>query len=86
MKKTILATGLVILLGVSANAVPSDVTYTEGEVTTKLGTGKQVDTSIGDVLNPGDSLKTGKDGQAELNQKGREPLSPAALPGARVGV
>jgi hypothetical protein len=70
MKKTLLSFGLALLLAAAANAVPSDVTYTEGDVTTRMGSGKQQDTSIGDVLNTGDSLKTGKDGQAELNQKG----------------
>ena len=33
-------------------------------------TGKQQDTAIGDVLNTGDSVKTGTDGQVELDQKG----------------
>jgi hypothetical protein len=70
MKKTLLSFGLALLLAGAANAVPSDVTYIEGDVTTRMGSGKQQDTSIGDVLNTGDSLKTGKDGQAELDQKG----------------
>jgi hypothetical protein len=70
MKKTLLSLGLALLLAAAANAIPSDVTYAEGDVTTRFGTGKQQDTSIGDVLNTGDSLKTGKDGQAELDQKG----------------
>ncbi len=70
MRNTLLVSGLVVLLGVAAYAVPSDVTYAEGDVTTRLSNGKQQETTIGDVLNTGDTLKTGKDGLAELNQKG----------------
>jgi hypothetical protein len=70
MKKTLLSFGLALLITAAANAVPSDVTYAEGDVTTRLSSGKQQDTSIGDVLNTGDSVKTGQDGQAELDQKG----------------
>lgn len=70
MKKTLLSFGLALLITAAANAVPSDVTYVEGDVTTRLSSGKQQDTSIGDVLNTGDSVKTGQDGQAELDQKG----------------
>ncbi len=35
-----------------------------------LSNGKQQDAEIGSVLNTGDSLKTGTDGQVELDQKG----------------
>ncbi len=53
-----------------ASAVPADITYSEGDTTLKLKSGKQQDAQIGDVMNTGDTLKTGKDGLAELNQKG----------------
>lgn len=70
MKKALLAAGMVLVLGAAAQGVPTDVTYTEGDATTRYASGKQQDTSIGDTLNTGDSLKTGKDGQVELDQKG----------------
>ena len=70
MKKTLLAAGMVLFLAAAAHAVPTDVTYTEGDATTRYTSGKQQDTNIGDTLNTGDSLKTGKDGQVELDQKG----------------
>jgi hypothetical protein len=70
MKKTLLAAGMVLFLAAAAQAVPTDVTYTEGDATTRYTSGKQQDTNIGDTLNTGDSLKTGKDGQVELDQKG----------------
>ena len=50
--------------------LPTDITYTEGDATERLKTGKQQDAQIGDVLNTGDTLKTGSDGAVELNQKG----------------
>jgi len=53
-----------------ASAAPADITYTEGDTTLKLKTGKIQDAQIGDTLNTGDTLKTGSDGQAELDQKG----------------
>ena len=53
-----------------AAAAPTDVTYTEGDTTLKTKAGKVQDAQIGDILNTGDTLKTGSDGQAELNQKG----------------
>jgi hypothetical protein len=70
MKNALLITGLILFLGASAHAVPTDVTYTEGDATTLYGTGQQQDTSVGDVLNTGDSVKTGDDGQVEMDQQG----------------
>lgn len=67
------AIGLAVFLmagAMIASAVPVDITYSEGDTTLKLKSGKQQDAQIGDVMNTGDTLKTGKDGQAELNQKG----------------
>jgi|SRR5271157_2603999 len=53
-----------------ASAAPADVTYTEGDATLKLKTGAQQDVQIGDTMNTGDTLRTGSDGLAELDQKG----------------
>ncbi len=53
------------------SAVPADVTYTEGDASVRFAkNGRTQDAAIGDVLNTGDSLKTGADGQVELDQKG----------------
>ena len=70
MKKTFLTAGLIAALTATAYAVPTNVTYTEGDATTRFTSGKQQDTSIGDILNTGDSVKTGYDGQVEMDQKG----------------
>jgi FecR protein len=70
MKQTLLLAGLFFALAAAAYAVPTDVTYTEGDATTRYTNGKQQDTSTGDVLNTGDSLKTGDDGLVEMDQKG----------------
>ena len=70
MKKTLLTAGLIAALTATAYAVPTNVTYTEGDATTRFTSGKQQDTSIGDILNTGDSVKTGDDGQVEMDQKG----------------
>jgi len=70
MKNALLIAGLILSLGASAHAVPTDVTYTEGDATTLYKTGQQQDTSVGDVLDTGDSVKTGDDGQVEMDQKG----------------
>jgi FecR protein len=70
MKHTLLVAALSLGLAAAAQAVPTDVTYTEGDATTRYTNGKQEDTSIGDVLNTGDSVKTGDDGQVEMDQKG----------------
>ena len=64
-----------ILLGVALGstalwAAPADVTYTEGDTSLRLKSGKTQDAQIGDRLNTGDTLRTGKDGLAELDQKG----------------
>jgi hypothetical protein len=70
MKRFLFAAGVILVAAAAAQAVPTDVTYTEGDATTRFTSGKQQDTAIGDVLNTGDSVKTGADGQVELNQKG----------------
>jgi hypothetical protein len=70
MKRSLLFAGLLLAGAMIASAAPADITYTEGDTTLKLKTGKQQDAQIGDTLNTGDTLKTGKDGLAELDQKG----------------
>jgi len=70
MKQILLVGAFLLCLGALAQAVPTDVTYTEGDATTRYKDGTQNDTSIGDVLNTGDSVKTGADGQVEMDQKG----------------
>lgn len=70
MKREILLAVYLLAAALVASAAPADITYAEGDTTLKLKSGKQQDAQIGDVMNTGDTLKTGKDGQAELNQKG----------------
>jgi len=70
MKRALLAAGLVLTLSTTGWATPTDVTYTDGDATTRYTSGKQQDTEVGDVLNTGDSVKTGDDGQVEMDQKG----------------
>jgi hypothetical protein len=70
MKQILLIGAFLLCLAGLAQAVPTDVTYTEGDATTRYKNGTQDDTSIGDVLNTGDSVKTGSDGQVEMDQKG----------------
>ncbi len=53
-----------------ALALPTDVTYTEGEANIRFKSGKQQEAQIGAVVNTGDMLKTGRDGLLELDQKG----------------
>jgi len=70
MKRSLFCVALLLAGAMIAAATPADITYTEGDTTLRLKTGKIQDAQIGDSLNTGDSLKTGSDGQAELNQKG----------------
>jgi hypothetical protein len=70
MKQTLLVAAFILGFAAAAQAVPTDVTYTDGDATTRYTNGAQEDTSIGDVLNTGDSVKTGSDGQVEMDQKG----------------
>lgn len=70
MKRPLSLAVFLLAGAVIASAIPADITYSEGDTTLKLKSGKQQDAQIGDVMNTGDTLKTGKDGQAELNQKG----------------
>ncbi len=70
MKTKLIAPVLFLLAAFIAEAVPADVTYTEGDTGLKLKSGKQQDAQIGDVMNTGDTLRTGSDGLAELDQNG----------------
>jgi hypothetical protein len=58
------------LLGTLAfSATPADVTYVEGEASIRPKSGVPQDAQIGDLMNTGDTLRTGADGIAELAQK-----------------
>jgi hypothetical protein len=70
MKRNFVFAAFFLFAAWAASAIPTDINYTEGDATEKLKTGKLLDAQIGDVLNTGDTLKTGDDGQVELNQKG----------------
>ncbi len=70
MRTTSIAAILLLLGALSVSAVPADVTYTEGDASLKLKNGTTQDAQIGDKMSTGDTLRTGRDGLAELNQKG----------------
>jgi hypothetical protein len=69
MKKTTATAALLLLGALALFAAPADVTYTEGDARIQ-SKGKTQDAQIGDVMNTGDTLRTGADGLSELNQKG----------------
>ncbi|MGA2479858.1 MAG: FecR domain-containing protein [Spirochaetia bacterium] len=70
MKKTIACAAFLLLGALALSAAPADVTYTEGDARIQTKAGKTQDAQIGDVMNTGDTLRTGADGLSELNQKG----------------
>ena len=70
MRKTLAAAAFLLVGALAVSAAPADVTYTEGDASLKLKNGKTQDAQIGDVMNTGDTLRTGRDGLAELDQKG----------------
>lgn len=70
MRKAMACVLFMLLGAIALVAAPADVTYTEGDANLRLSSGKSHDVEIGDVMNTGDTLRTGKDGQAELDQKG----------------
>jgi len=70
MRRSSIVVVLLLLGALSVSAVPADVTYAEGDATLKLKDGTTQDAQIGDVMNTGDTLRTGRSGLAELNQKG----------------
>jgi len=69
MKKTTATAALLLLGALALFAAPADVTYTEGDARIQ-SKGKTQDAQIGDVMNTGETLRTGADGLSELNQKG----------------
>ncbi|MBN1835674.1 MAG: FecR domain-containing protein [Spirochaetales bacterium] len=70
MKKTLALCTLLALAVPGAFAVPSDVVYTEGDATVRYKSGRVEDAYIGDVLDTGDSVRTGFDGFVEIDQAG----------------
>jgi hypothetical protein len=69
MKQAFVAIAL-LAAAAALQAAPAQVTYAEGDATIRSKSGKQQDVAIGDAMNTGDTLKTGADGLAELDQKG----------------
>ena len=65
-----LAAALLLAAAALSFAVPTDVTYSEGDASIRFKNGKQQDAEIGAVINTGDMVKTGRDGLVELDQKG----------------
>jgi hypothetical protein len=70
MRKAVVCTAFLVFGAFALWAMPADVTYIEGDASIRLKSGKTQDAQIGDKMNTGDTLRTGADGQAELNQKG----------------
>jgi hypothetical protein len=70
MKTAFVSAALLLCAATVLLAAPADVTYVDGDASMRLKTGKQQGVQIGDVMNTGDTLRTGKDGQAELDQSG----------------
>jgi len=70
MRKATLLAVILLAAAAGAFAVPADVTYADGDATLKLKSGKTQDVQVGDKMNTGDTLRTGKDGLAELDQGG----------------
>jgi hypothetical protein len=70
MRKPIACAAILLLVALALPAAPADVTYTEGDARIQTKGGKARDAQIGDVMNTGDTLRTGADGQSELSQKG----------------
>ena len=66
----VLLAAALLLTASFAFAIPTDVTYAEGDASIRFKTGKQLTAEIGAILNTGDMLKTGRDGLVELDQKG----------------
>jgi hypothetical protein len=70
MKRAVAGAAFILIGALALPAVPADVTYSEGDASIKLKTGDLREAQIGDTLDTGDTLRTGKDGLAELDQKG----------------
>jgi hypothetical protein len=70
MKKPFMIFALLLASAAALLAVPTDITFTEGEARVRFGNGQMGDANIGDVLNTGDTIRTGADGIVELDQRG----------------
>jgi hypothetical protein len=70
MKTKLLTLALFLCGTLLATAAPADLTYVEGDASLRTKAGQTSDAEIGDTLQSGDTLKTGKDGLAELDQNG----------------
>lgn len=69
MKRT-LATLPLLFAAAGLFALSAKVTYTEGTAAARLKSGKAEDVRIGRMYDTGDSIRTGKDGEVELDQAG----------------
>jgi hypothetical protein len=70
MKKALAGILLLAASSLPLFAAPADLTYVEGDAVLRLKAGGTQDAQIGDMMNTGDTLKTGADGLAELDQNG----------------
>ena len=70
MRKATLLAVILLAAAAGAFAIPADVTYTDGDNTLRLKSGKTQDVQVGDKMNTGDTLRTDADGLAELDQGG----------------
>ncbi len=69
--KHIIAAACLLVLGFSPIfSVPGDVVYTEGDAIIKYKTGEELEAYIGDIVDTGDTVKTGSDGFVELDRQG----------------
>jgi hypothetical protein len=67
--KKLFACSVFLLGAIALFAAPATVTYTEGDARIQ-SKGSTLEAQAGDVMNTGDTLRTGADGLAELDQKG----------------
>jgi hypothetical protein len=71
MKHAITVLALMVCSALAfAASPPADVTFVDGAATIRTKAGKTLEPQIGDTLASGDSLRTGSDGNVELDQKG----------------
>ena len=69
--KHIIAAACLLVLGFSPIfSVPGDVVYTEGDAIIRYKTGEELEAYIGDIVDTGDTVKTGSDGFVELDRQG----------------
>jgi hypothetical protein len=70
MRKPIFVLAFSLAAAAALPALPTDITFTDGDASVRYVNGRAAEAVIGDVLDTGDSLKTGSDGLVEMNQKG----------------